>query len=70
MIMLDVAKMHCKKTMDSAFTKKIGTKKTRAAMANICTRMCPTSHNDSLALNLWAVDYAKNWEPEITGETK
>jgi len=62
MVNLDIAKMHVKNALDSAFNKTTGTKKGRADMANICCSICPTSRDDSVALLLWAVDYATNWK--------
>ena len=62
MIGFDEAKMHLKNTFDSAFTKKIGTKKQRVSMAAVCCRRIPTDRQDSIALLLWATDYAQNWK--------
>jgi len=61
MIGLNEAKMHLKSTFDSAFTKKSGTKKQRAAMAKFCCSRVPTEQQDSILLLLWATDYANKW---------
>jgi len=54
------AKTVLKSTFYSAFTKSKGTKQHRVSIALTCLRRVPCS--DSVALNLWAVNYCENWK--------
>jgi hypothetical protein len=62
MLNYETAKMLLQKTMDSAFSKNIGTKTKRIALANVLLRRIPLSSADNVSLMVWAADYAGNWK--------